>query len=601
MEVEDEAVDMADIDELSMSILEPVPAMSGVSDAVAAEVGDVTITINCRGEINVDQSALAEVLGSGQQTARVTFVRVDDGGLSTVENQVDLDASELLAAVGQGDGGGVSDVVDTGVNVGLMLDPDQLNKLEKVLESDEAKNILGDTMTEVARAAPPPPPSRRSQRQVDRETRQAAEKIRAENQEIMKKESGEKNNDQEKPTTTTEVSPTSRGRGKGMMRGGGGARPSRQRKPPKHLEDKEDVTGDIGDKDEADDDAEEEEEDGDNDSDSGSWVSEDDPDRLWCVCQQPHSNKFMICCDQCLDWFHGKCVGITKAQGKEMEEAGQDWKCPKCVEGKSKPVGEDDDAADDVTAEMDTSENNGGEDPNEEFTLSQVSQGKKKEPGRVKAKRKSSTGGEVAEKKKGASCHMCQNPARALTIYCSDECVTAHATQALAVLTKDGKTYKATNPVVVLEPKTNTLLTGPNAPTEASLESWLQSHKTFHVVMPGKKMLSRSSSSAGTPTKERSGPKLVAPHRETPEKKKQRIEDLIKKRPIKSKEEMVAEAKAALRRSVSSTYDSRPSKRERRNSDSTDRKPVPIKRKPEKPKPDPIEIKETKSSDKTLR
>ncbi len=24
----------------------------------------------------------------------------------------------------------------------------------------------------------------------------------------------------------------------------------------------------------------------------------------------------MICCDICLDWFHGKCVGITKAKGK---------------------------------------------------------------------------------------------------------------------------------------------------------------------------------------------------------------------------------------------------------------------------------------------
>ena len=66
---------MADIDELSMSILEPVPSMLPVNDmtpgptvtsheddnvAVTA-VGDVTITINCRGEINVDQSALAEV------------------------------------------------------------------------------------------------------------------------------------------------------------------------------------------------------------------------------------------------------------------------------------------------------------------------------------------------------------------------------------------------------------------------------------------------------------------------------------------------------------------------------------------------------------
>ena len=65
---------MADIDELSMSILEPVPSMLPVNDmtpAVTASheddnvavtaVGDVTITINCRGEINVDQSALAEV------------------------------------------------------------------------------------------------------------------------------------------------------------------------------------------------------------------------------------------------------------------------------------------------------------------------------------------------------------------------------------------------------------------------------------------------------------------------------------------------------------------------------------------------------------
>ena len=38
----------------------------------------------------------------------------------------------------------------------------------------------------------------------------------------------------------------------------------------------------------------------------------------------------MICCDSCLDWYHGKCVGITKKMGKEMEEAGNEWTCPKC-------------------------------------------------------------------------------------------------------------------------------------------------------------------------------------------------------------------------------------------------------------------------------
>lgn len=46
-----------------------------------------------------------------------------------------------------------------------------------------------------------------------------------------------------------------------------------------------------------------------------SWNSEDDPDRLWCICRKPHNNRFMICCDVCEEWFHGKCVGITKTIG----------------------------------------------------------------------------------------------------------------------------------------------------------------------------------------------------------------------------------------------------------------------------------------------
>lgn len=59
--------------------------------------------------------------------------------------------------------------------------------------------------------------------------------------------------------------------------------------------------------DEDDDDDEDEEENSD---------SEDDPDRLWCICKRPHNNRFMICCDVCEDWFHGKCVHVSKAMGK---------------------------------------------------------------------------------------------------------------------------------------------------------------------------------------------------------------------------------------------------------------------------------------------
>jgi hypothetical protein len=50
------------------------------------------------------------------------------------------------------------------------------------------------------------------------------------------------------------------------------------------------------------------------------WESDEDPDRLWCICRKPHGNKFMISCDGCKEWFHGKCVGITKKMGKDMEE-----------------------------------------------------------------------------------------------------------------------------------------------------------------------------------------------------------------------------------------------------------------------------------------
>ena len=45
----------------------------------------------------------------------------------------------------------------------------------------------------------------------------------------------------------------------------------------------------------------------------------------------------MICCDHCEEWFHGMCVGITMAQGRQMEKDGQEYICPKC-QGESRPT-----------------------------------------------------------------------------------------------------------------------------------------------------------------------------------------------------------------------------------------------------------------------
>ncbi|KAJ8953859.1 hypothetical protein NQ314_007199 [Rhamnusium bicolor] len=58
--------------------------------------------------------------------------------------------------------------------------------------------------------------------------------------------------------------------------------------------------------------------------------SEDDPNKLWCICNQPHNNRFMICCDTCEEWYHGKCVNITKAMGQQMEAEGKEWICLFC-------------------------------------------------------------------------------------------------------------------------------------------------------------------------------------------------------------------------------------------------------------------------------
>lgn len=58
--------------------------------------------------------------------------------------------------------------------------------------------------------------------------------------------------------------------------------------------------------------------------------SEDDPNKLWCICNQPHNNRFMICCDTCEEWYHGKCVNITKAMGQQMESEGKEWICLYC-------------------------------------------------------------------------------------------------------------------------------------------------------------------------------------------------------------------------------------------------------------------------------
>ncbi|XP_047525577.1 death-inducer obliterator 1 [Pieris napi] len=238
-----------------------------------------------------------------------------------------------------------------------------------------------------------------------------------------------------------------------------------------------------------------------------SWNSEDDPNRLWCICKQPHNNRFMICCDGCEDWFHGKCVNITKAMGQQMEEQGIEWRCPKCV--KNTPKG-----------------------------------------AKIPIQRKLDMPQGIKETMK-AGCIVCKKPARASSIYCSDSCILKHAQDSLSSkIDVPGKPADKSSEsrVIVYERKSGRLLAGPNAPTAENLKSWLQKNPTFEVVRPGtlssikpnavrKKSLDASNKIQTTlnfskvPRKETPAPKIInTEHKDNLEYKQTKSKSLLSPR-----------------------------------------------------------------------
>ena len=51
------------------------------------------------------------------------------------------------------------------------------------------------------------------------------------------------------------------------------------------------------------------------------------PDRLYCVCRQPHGEREMIECDRCGEWYHFDCLGLDPAAVAETHA----FFCPDCA------------------------------------------------------------------------------------------------------------------------------------------------------------------------------------------------------------------------------------------------------------------------------
>ncbi|CAG9824961.1 unnamed protein product [Phaedon cochleariae] len=174
--------------------------------------------------------------------------------------------------------------------------------------------------------------------------------------------------------------------------------------------------------------------------------SEDDPNKLWCICNQPHNNRFMICCDTCEEWYHGKCVNITKSMGQQMEAEGKEWICLFCKD----PLLERPQAA--ARRIRKASRNS---------RASSDSAGSN-------SKRAESTTTSVP-------CVVCQKLSRKNSIYCSESCILAHA--------------QGIERVIVFERSTGKMLTGNKAPSAANLDQWLKEHPGYEVVRSGGKIV----------------------------------------------------------------------------------------------------------------
>uniref|UniRef100_A0A8C6WA01 Death inducer-obliterator 1 n=1 Tax=Nannospalax galili TaxID=1026970 RepID=A0A8C6WA01_NANGA len=172
-----------------------------------------------------------------------------------------------------------------------------------------------------------------------------------------------------------------------------------------------------------------------------------DPNALYCICRQPHNNRFMICCDRCEEWFHGDCVGISEARGRLLERDGEDYICPNCTilqvqdepgagatdeqDAGCRPIGAD---GTDCTS-IGTVEQKSGED--------QGIKGRIEKAANPSGKKKLKIFQPVVEAPGAARCigPGCSNVAQTDSVYCSNDCILRHAAATMRFLSS-GKEQK---------------------------------------------------------------------------------------------------------------------------------------------------------------
>ncbi|KAM6112926.1 death-inducer obliterator 1 [Pterocles gutturalis] len=171
-----------------------------------------------------------------------------------------------------------------------------------------------------------------------------------------------------------------------------------------------------------------------------------DPNALYCICRQPHNNRFMICCDRCEEWFHGDCVGISEARGRLLERNGEDYICPNCtiLQGQDEPVSEiDQQEAKAGQVNVDGTEFTSIGTVEQKSVEDQGIKGRIEKAANPSGKRKLKIFQPVIEAPGASKCigPGCFNLAQPDSVYCSNDCILKHAAATMKFLSagKDAK------------------------------------------------------------------------------------------------------------------------------------------------------------------
>ncbi|KAM9250145.1 death-inducer obliterator 1 [Dugong dugon] len=165
-----------------------------------------------------------------------------------------------------------------------------------------------------------------------------------------------------------------------------------------------------------------------------------DPSALYCLCRQPHNNRFMICCDRCEEWFHGDCVGISEARGRLLERNGEDYICPNCT------ILQGQDETNSETTDQQDPKCRHGDADGTDFTSIGIVEQKSSEDQGIKGRIEKAANPSGKKKLKifqpvveapGASRCIgpgCCNVAQPDSVYCSSDCILKHAAATMKFL-----------------------------------------------------------------------------------------------------------------------------------------------------------------------